>query len=556
MHTSHGRSRRQGNKKAEDSEAALPLLVSRVDEPRSESYSRLPQTSHRTESYRTSHTPKRPYDNSREASSSRTLHDSDDWRTSDVSHHSSHDRYNYTASVDTYHSGSLDTYNAGESRDSDGWSSHSVTPGREWTPRYDHGRSTPSHPEPASWNAYDNRTPSYDQWQPEDGRSFPPGERNLPRTATEDRQSDRDTSGWHKEERRDSPNKMWPRDNGWESRRRDNRGKERDESRRWNNTRHEDSHRPAEERSWEPAPTWSSNRRENQGPRNQNGHKNHHSNKNSKGGKKGHAHNKQKRDWRTDDGNFNKYVLPCSNHHFFLCLFCSWPKRDSSKAARTSTKRRYPDSHSRSRSRSPAESFQSHRSSRGRSRSRSISPRRKRRHSSPTAPHNRTPGERGRKSWNRRQERTFSKSPSGARRVHDTRVARRRSLSSASDTSRSRSTSRSPADRPRAVHRLPPATSLMDTLSAINISRPTGMRPPRDIPYRNGKNQANGKHANVRYFLFSLITPRVDLIMFCSGAILLHPTTATPLSSKRPPCRLCFLRLFLRHCLNYQALWI
>src|ERR1700722_2540993 len=248
MHSSHNRSRRQSNNKGEDYEA-LPLSVSQVDEPRSEPYSRRPQTSHHTERHKPPHTSgKSSYDTSREASSSRH-HDQDDWRSSDVSNRSSHDRYNYSSSKDAYHTATQDAYHSGESRDSDVWSNQSVGSGREWTKRYDHPRSTPSHTDSVGWNGpstYGNRTPTYDQWRQDDGRST---ERNVSRTAAEDRRPDGDVSGWHQDEPRDS--QLWVRDSRWDSRRHPNRGKEWSESRRWNNTRQEDSQRSSDERSWE-----------------------------------------------------------------------------------------------------------------------------------------------------------------------------------------------------------------------------------------------------------------------------------------------------------------
>ena len=54
-------------------------------------------------------------------------------------------------------------------------------------------------------------------------------------------------------------------------------------------------------------------------------------------------------------------------------------------------------------------------------------------------------------------------------------------------------------ERPKAVHRLPPATTVNDIpLMSINLGR-SSMRPPRDgPPHRNGKHQANGRHGHVR----------------------------------------------------------
>ncbi|KAG1754078.1 kinase-like domain-containing protein [Suillus paluster] len=89
------------------------------------------------------------------------------------------------------------------------------------------------------------------------------------------------------------------------------------------------------------------------------------------------------------------------------------------------------------------------------------------------------------------------------------RRGRRHSLSSASSVSRSRSrsSSRSMDDRPRAKHRLPPATSINDI--SLSISQTTlqqqrgGVPPPsRDSELRpNGKTKTNGKQANRRRHL-------------------------------------------------------
>jgi hypothetical protein len=195
-----------------------------------------------------------------------------------------------------------------------------------------------------------------------------------------------------------------------------------------------------------------------------------------------------------------------ANRKLYLCFnsllcSCSWPKRDShgspDKTTKMPARRKHPRSSSRSRSRSPAESYYSRRSSRGRSRSRSVTPasKRRRRDSSPAAPRSRTPSDRGRKVWNPQPDRAYSKSPSSHRR-RDSRGARRRSLSSASSMSTSRSSSRSPTGRPRAVHRLPPATTVV-TISPTALARGSRIAPRDSGSHRNGKNQSNGKRSTV-----------------------------------------------------------
>ena len=156
---------------------------------------------------------------------------------------------------------------------------------------------------------------------------------------------------------------------------------------------------------------------------------------------------------------------------------------------------KHPRSFSRSRSRSPTESYYSRRSSRGRSKSRSISPspKRQRRAISPPAPRSRTPSDRGR-TWhsNVHLGKAHSTSPVSVRSPGSV-VDGRRSASSSSSVSE-RSPSRSPSSR--AIHRLPP-------MSAPTSLSPTSQRTSgntRDIRQRNGKAHTNGTKSNVRVF--------------------------------------------------------
>jgi hypothetical protein len=188
----------------------------------------------------------------------------------------------------------------------------------------------------------------------------------------------------------------------------------------------------------------------------------------------------------------------CSTVHYGLLHCCSWQKRDapgsSMKISRMPKKRRHAPSPSRSRSRSP-ESYYSRRSC---SRSRSISPKRRRRDASPARGPSHSPNDRGRTNWRPRPDRKRSKSSLSPR----GRGARRSSLSSVSSSSRSRSSSHSPVHRPRAVHRLPPATSIKDvSLPVTHSSRAGG--PPDAVSHRNGKGSINGKHSNVCDLLLS-----------------------------------------------------
>jgi CTD kinase subunit alpha len=170
---------------------------------------------------------------------------------------------------------------------------------------------------------------------------------------------------------------------------------------------------------------------------------------------------------------------------------------------------KHPRSVSRSRSRSPTESYYSRRSSRGRSKSRSISPspKRRRRGISPPAPRSRTPSDRGR-TWNSSVHlgKGHSPSPTPARSPGSV-VDGRRSISSTSSVSTERSPSRSP--RTRSIHRLP-LTTAPTSLS------PTSQRTlsnTRDVRQRNGKVHTNGKQSNVRLFHISIdraLKPMVD----------------------------------------------
>ena len=130
-------------------------------------------------------------------------------------------------------------------------------------------------------------------------------------------------------------------------------------------------------------------------------------------------------------------------------------------------------------------------SSRGRSRSRSFSPQADVRHSSSVRPHSRTPPGR----VNR------SRSPPSSSQSYIARAPPRgRSVSSLSSGSwsRSRSSSRSPGDRPRTKHRLPPATSIRDI--SLSISKTALQQRPNFILNQesettgNEKANANGNH--------------------------------------------------------------
>jgi hypothetical protein len=309
MHSSHNRQRRQRGNNVDDDERGSRLDVS-------DPYSRPRQYNHSPDTYRPATSSARPTYTT-ETSSSRHH---DEWPDP----YPVHDRY-FPPSNDVYSRNSRDDYEVLESRDTDGWRDHPAgdvhyaDPGRGWGQRYDHGPSTSSYPEPTSWTpvgAYDDRGPSHDHWVAED-RSGPPNEHNHIRSDVESNRGERDTHVWRrnarkdgrrasgKDERRGGDPSTWRSDSGWESRRTENRNQVIIEPAEKSAINHDDSRPSADERSWEPAPSWQPQKRSGaQGHGNQKGSRNNQSNK--KGGKKNQAQNKQKRDWRTDDGNLNK----------------------------------------------------------------------------------------------------------------------------------------------------------------------------------------------------------------------------------------------------------
>ncbi|GBE87337.1 Pkinase-domain-containing protein [Sparassis crispa] len=421
----------------------------------------------------------------REASSSRSRRDAEDWRTADPLH----DRYGYSSSTkDNYGSSSRDDHDTSDQREADSratrGSSDVHAPGRSWD-GYSQDYPPPSHPESSSWapSRYD-RSNGYDQWP--EGKSMSGHHRERGRSRYSD---DRQSEGWVRDDRREGGG--WRRDSGWEQQQAEDQPRPWEESSRpLSGPLSENSRR--EDRSWEPAASWQSNPRTGtQGQRSYNYNRNQHSNKGySKGGKK--QNHKQKRDWRTDDGQLN-----------------NWTRRESQntshKNGRPAAKRqqRRSPSPSLARSRSPADSYRSRRSSRGRSHS-SDSPRRQRRDPSRVGRaggRSRSPTDRSRGGdWNKRPRR-YSRSPTSSPpspRSTDSRGRRRpRSLSSVTSTSRSRSRSpsRSPKERPRTVHRLPVATSISDialSLSRTPLPRSTDVLP---IARQNGKADTNGKRA-------------------------------------------------------------
>lgn len=308
---SHGRNNRRnrGNKGQDDEQ----FLDSRVDESRSESYSRPQQSSHRTESYRPPPISNRAsYDVNREASTSRNHRDTDSWRPADAVP----DRYQY-ASNDGYHRGGRDDYDGVDSRNTEEWpvrptsDTHHSQPRGEWPQRYDPSYSSSTYLESSSWNtpsttSYNHRKPSYDQWTSRDStRSHVPDESTPSMGPLEDRPIEVEQSGWLRDQRRDKGGQKFQSDSGWDTRRR---------SKGWKEPNPQEAPLPHEgghtgDRSWEPAPTWQpSTRGDPHNQRNNFGQRNSYPNRNAKGGggKRTQNQNKQRRDWRSDDGSLNK----------------------------------------------------------------------------------------------------------------------------------------------------------------------------------------------------------------------------------------------------------
>ncbi|KAI0832423.1 hypothetical protein BC628DRAFT_1335561 [Trametes gibbosa] len=354
-----------------------------------------------------------------------------------------------------------------DAREGDGWSRHGSNDVRNsFSARHrskdpDRGHSAHPQQDPARWTPrrHEDRTRSYSR----EGRSSQQGGQSRHENDLRD-------------DRGDTSRGDWQRDNGWESRRPASASRSWDDPpRQWSSGQGEPSNR--EDRAWEPAATWQSTQygdRSEGNDRSRNAYSK--SKSKGKGGKKNGSNNytnssngsRQKRSWRDDDSQLN-----------------NWTRRDvpsSKKSAPPSTgKRRHRGSVSPGHSRSP-ESHHSRRSYRSRSRSIDTPKRRRRDDSLPRG--GRSPAysssQRGREP---RREGRYSRSPPSS--ISSRGRGRRRSLSSVSSYSRSRSRSptQSPRDRPKAKHRLPPATHVKD------ISLPKG-------GYRNGQSR-NRKGGNI-----------------------------------------------------------
>ncbi|KAL0949523.1 hypothetical protein HGRIS_009574 [Hohenbuehelia grisea] len=452
MRNHNNRRRHRNNNKGQEEDVSMSV---RPEESLNDaSYSR----SHRqNDNYRPQTGPNRNrYDLERDGSSSRTHADA--WRQPD----GSHDRYDYPP-TDVYHRGGREEYTP--PRENEGWTgrrsndNHYTQPPEEWPQRYDRdpGYSSGPYAESSSWPHTSNYDTPYEAW---------PRDQRHPVPVVEERYPERDM-GWvppvHRRAAEDGP--QWKKDNGWEARGRGGA---------WGDARPNDSleHPVHEDRTWEPAPSWQGRQHQNQGKKN--GNRNNQSAKRNKQNKKNqpqvqNQNGQQKRDWRNDDGDLN-----------------NWRRRDVPNTSHSQSPKQQRRKHARSpsRSRSPPESFSSRRYSRSRSRSISPSPSVKRRRRDALPAHSPSPD--GRVRRNSGSRRSLSPYSSPPRNYPSGERARSRSVSSASTMSRS-SRSRSPGDRPRAVHRLPQAT----VVSSIS---PFANKTGKKARNRNGKQSRKDTH--------------------------------------------------------------
>jgi len=269
----------------------------------SEAYIRSHGALHHSESYRTASTSSRGSYVSDRDIPSRSRHD-DEWRHADLDH----ERYHYG---DPYSRGDRSDYGDAGPRSTGGWGA--VDPPysssrHDWPPHYENGSSSSSYAETASWgvaapSAYESSRAVYaDHWQQRDSREAPVDDWPPPDVVRKDQYQDRRQPEWRPEAKREkTSSQKFQSDSGWGSRRRD---------RGWNRETSAHGDAPAErgdsleDRAWEPAPSWKSNHndhpQQHQNQRGQNGQRT-----NGKS-KRGQNQNKQKREWRADDGDLNK----------------------------------------------------------------------------------------------------------------------------------------------------------------------------------------------------------------------------------------------------------
>ncbi|KAG9317683.1 kinase-like domain-containing protein [Chiua virens] len=433
MHSSQNRSKRKRGKNVinDDDTALVQTAVSRTDDIQTDAYgrSRPPGYQQHTDTY---------FPSTSRSTSTYTMS-----RDGPSSHVDSQDHFHPHTSDGHYRTG-RDSYDAPDSRDGDqrrprfSHENDFQSGGRDRTSReFVQTHSVAHRNESQGWGSLDNHDDG-PQW------ASPPSEWRRG-----DVEEDRSSKGWdntrHKESRPQG-NRRWQSDNGWETRKRD-----RHQNRRPPDNQ-EDGSFVKDERAWEPGPGWQG--RGDQSYRNQRGR----GGSGKMRGKKQYQQNRQRQRADKDRDQDRRWDRDRRNDNDTLN---NWQRREFHPLPPKPPVKRG-SSVSRSRSRTP-ESAYSRPSSRGRSRSRSFSPQPDVRHSSPVRHRSHTPGREIR-----------SKSPPSSQRSYVSRgPPRGRSVSSVSSRSysRSRSSSRSPADRPRAKHRLPPATSIREI--SVSISKTT-----------------------------------------------------------------------------------
>ncbi|KAI6034017.1 hypothetical protein BKA83DRAFT_312722 [Pisolithus microcarpus] len=422
MSTSNNRSRRKHRGKApgNDNDGGLAPLVSPTNANRTDLDSGI---SHYPYTKKDTYVP----------SSSRSSYNMS--RDGPSSHADPQDRL-YKHSSEPHHRSGRDGYDTADSRDGDYWGARKTHDthhkgNREWATReFDQGYSTAPRSEQQRWGKsgfYDDR-PHPNRESPDWRRAEPDDERGGNR------------------EPRARGNRRWQSDNGWDTRKRD-----RHQNRRPSDNQEEPT-QASEDRAWEPGPGWQP-RGGGQGHRNQRPRSNYTQGKN-KGKKINQYRQRQRGDKERDRGrHLDRERRPPED------TLNNWQRREIHPLPpRPRSPLKKALTPSRSRSRSP-ESFYSRHSSPSHSRSRSCSPR-------PNAYYSSPPRARSRSLPGRRREESQSRSPASSQRSRSNqgRLSRGRSISSSSSysRSRSRSSSCSPDDRPKAKHRLPPVTSIMN----------------------------------------------------------------------------------------------
>ncbi|KAI6106724.1 hypothetical protein EV401DRAFT_499385 [Pisolithus croceorrhizus] len=482
MSTSNNRSSRRkhrGKAPGNDNDGGLALLVSPPNANRTDFDSGISRHPYKKKDTYVPSSSRSGYNMSRDGPSS---------------HPDSQDRF-YKHPSEPHHRSGRDGYDTADSRDGDHWGIRKTHDthhkgNREWATREsDQGYSAAPRSEQQRWGKsgfYDDR--------PHPNRESPDWRRGEPD----------DERGGNREPRARG-NRRWQSDNGWDTRKRD-----RQQNRRPPDDQDE-STQATEDRAWEPGPGWQP-RGGGQGHRNQRPRNNYIQGKN-KGKKVNQNRQRQRGDRERDRGRhldrerrppedtLNKCVLvmqllgkPANSG------FCSWQRREIHPLPpRPRSPLKKALTPSRSRSQSP-ESFYSRRSSRSHSRSRSCSPQPNAYYSSPPRARSRSPPGRGR-------EESQSRSPASSQRSRSNqgRLSRRRSISSSSSysRSRSRSSSCSPDDRPKAKHRLPAVTSIMNI--SLSMSK-TALRKRSDFmnsrePAFNRNGKLNGKQRVRRHDL-------------------------------------------------------